>query len=1165
MARLRPDDLAAHAASMRSLAAHLLRDEHLGEDVSQDAVVAALERPPRAGTPLGPWLRGVARHLSFRTMRSDSRRRLREASAARGERFAAEDDVVERMETRQAVAAELLALEEPYRRTLLLRYFEDLEPSEIARREGVPPGTVRSRLKRGLDILRARLDARCVGDGRAWAWPLAALLGEPRGAPATSASATPLTAGALLMSAKWIAAALLAAAAGGAAWLALGTDAETDVAAGETVPPTSAPARDEASPRSRAAAVAEPAEPPPTDVPSPPSVLADVWVAGGVVGEGRHPAADVEVALVPRNTDVVRVRSDERGRFRLPVRHLAQDATPLSATVHAVAPDGRAALATIVLSPSKDDADAGTLVLGPAQDVEVRVEDGGAPAAGVGVAVRGSWVVAQGATDATGRVVFRRLPEAAYSFEARDAVRGHAVADATISKDGGPVVLTMTRREIVVAVVRKGTGAPVPGVRVDASYRRDVPGMGVSIRPFEPPLPLAPTGGDGTTTLVGVGRDDDVTISVRPPGAVGAQPMHLRSDIRVKPGETSVRFELPALRAYRWRILEGEVPPPAEGTPLELRVWANSGSALPAAAGVVRGGEVVVDADGVERFSCFACTPDGAMAMLRGSADGPEIGETTFRRERTIEAAVRTADGAPARGHRILARDQGNNAMVPAVSVGEDGVAVIRGLYGWLAEVHVLAPGASEWGGTRIGSVDLEKGSGKLEFTLPGERRVLLRFDVDGRAALPTRFHVVGARIVEEDPRAGTATLAVVAGATGPQRLRVAADGYPPAGFEVAPGDEPAEASVTLRRGATFVARVLLPSDGRAQVSLQRWTASASRWDPAAGGRGGPNGMPVDPSGAVRIEGVEAGRLRLFDGASRVAGREIDVEAGATGDAGTFDLSKSGSVRGRVVVPDGATTTGAAVVVEVDGAAAMGPSAAFDRFGGSNVGRNGEFTVRVPGDRPVRLRVSHPTLRPAASGGVVGVVEPREGVELRLERGPVVTLRGREPIKAPGTYEPGRILVFSGEPGATPAATLLPAYEDGALRFAAPPPGRYTLWFDVAPWAPLVLRDVVIGAEDLDLGTLAFPRGSSVRIRLLLKEGADAPRISAWSWPVEEPRCSRGLNSNGEKECVLRGLGPGRHEVQTMLVMSDTQPARKHTVEVDGAETTEVVIEMDLR
>ena len=76
-------------------------------------------------------------------------------------------------------------MREPYRSVLLLRFYEGLAPSEIARRRDVPAATVRSQLHRGLETLRGALDERYGDDRRRWALaavPLATC--APRGATA---------------------------------------------------------------------------------------------------------------------------------------------------------------------------------------------------------------------------------------------------------------------------------------------------------------------------------------------------------------------------------------------------------------------------------------------------------------------------------------------------------------------------------------------------------------------------------------------------------------------------------------------------------------------------------------------------------------------------------------------------------------------------------------------------------------------------------------------------------------------------------------------------------------------------------------------------------------------------------------------------------------------
>ena len=83
------------------------------------------------------------------------------------------DDLLQRHELQQLLFRLVSELAEPYRTTLLLRYAEGLTPAAIARRLGVPAGTVRSRLHEALERLRVQLDSFHRGDRRAWSVALA--------------------------------------------------------------------------------------------------------------------------------------------------------------------------------------------------------------------------------------------------------------------------------------------------------------------------------------------------------------------------------------------------------------------------------------------------------------------------------------------------------------------------------------------------------------------------------------------------------------------------------------------------------------------------------------------------------------------------------------------------------------------------------------------------------------------------------------------------------------------------------------------------------------------------------------------------------------------------------------------------------------------------------
>ncbi|HLU48570.1 MAG TPA: RNA polymerase sigma factor [Planctomycetota bacterium] len=171
--RANADDLLGDSTWMRALARSLIRDESTADDIIQDAWVARLERSPRQIRSERSWLSRVVRNRASRVRRNALRVRRREGMAARREAVdLTPDAIVERAELHRAVVDAVLDLAEPYRSTLLLRYFEDLTPEEIAARDRAPVATVRTRIHRALERLRVSLDGR-VGARSAWIAALA--------------------------------------------------------------------------------------------------------------------------------------------------------------------------------------------------------------------------------------------------------------------------------------------------------------------------------------------------------------------------------------------------------------------------------------------------------------------------------------------------------------------------------------------------------------------------------------------------------------------------------------------------------------------------------------------------------------------------------------------------------------------------------------------------------------------------------------------------------------------------------------------------------------------------------------------------------------------------------------------------------------------------------
>lgn len=199
-------DLLAQDAQLRALARRLVTDPDVADDVTQDAWLVAATRKARGVPPPFGWLARVVRNLSLHVGRGDARRSGRERAAARDEALPPTDEAVQRVEMRRRLIEAVLALEEPFRTTTILRYFENEPPRRIAARLAVPVETVRSRLKRALALLRAKLDRDHGGDRRASFALLASLAGlnVPAATAAGAATAaTTVAIGGLLMKTKW--------------------------------------------------------------------------------------------------------------------------------------------------------------------------------------------------------------------------------------------------------------------------------------------------------------------------------------------------------------------------------------------------------------------------------------------------------------------------------------------------------------------------------------------------------------------------------------------------------------------------------------------------------------------------------------------------------------------------------------------------------------------------------------------------------------------------------------------------------------------------------------------------------------------------------------------------------------------------------------------------
>ncbi len=307
------DSLLAELDWIRSLALQLVRDVAKADDLVQETLVAALERQPDDRGPLRPWLGVVLRRRASLMRRGDVRRRAREEREARNEDLPSAHELAARAETQRDVVDAVLALSEPYRSTVLLRYFEGLAPQEIARRRGIPAATARTHLSRGLDDLRRELDKRHKGDSRSWCLaliPLAAERAGLKGAVTSSASATLV----LLFMNTWLklAVAVLLAALCFFLWprdRAEVSVAESAPAAGlDGVAMTSSASSSAAQPQR--AAVAVPSESPPAS-----ETEASPKLSGRVVDLDGAPLAECCVQIIDSQDNVEELVTDSEGLF----------------------------------------------------------------------------------------------------------------------------------------------------------------------------------------------------------------------------------------------------------------------------------------------------------------------------------------------------------------------------------------------------------------------------------------------------------------------------------------------------------------------------------------------------------------------------------------------------------------------------------------------------------------------------------------------------------------------------------------------------------------------------------------------------------------------------------------------------------------------------------
>jgi RNA polymerase sigma factor (sigma-70 family) len=167
-----------HGAAVLYLAQRLLGNRADAEDVTQLTFVAAWTGrdgyDPQRGTMLS-WLLGITRRKAVDRLRSAARdERVTETVRSQ---LPLDDapETPERIVDRLIVADELGRLPDEQRRSLELAFFDDLTHPQIAAMTGLPLGTVKSHIRRGMASLRRRWEVDGATFGSRSAGPSRAL------------------------------------------------------------------------------------------------------------------------------------------------------------------------------------------------------------------------------------------------------------------------------------------------------------------------------------------------------------------------------------------------------------------------------------------------------------------------------------------------------------------------------------------------------------------------------------------------------------------------------------------------------------------------------------------------------------------------------------------------------------------------------------------------------------------------------------------------------------------------------------------------------------------------------------------------------------------------------------------------------------------------------
>ncbi len=153
-----------YSTQVFSLARYMLKDEAIAEEIAQDVFLAVWQKAStfkaNRGSPKG-WLMSIAHHRVIDHVRSAKRARAsmermaqEMVSLEKLYQVRTEDEAFRNIE-RQEIAKALQSIPEAQRTVILMSYFQGYSQSEIAEILDQPLGTVKTRIRLGMQKLRS--------------------------------------------------------------------------------------------------------------------------------------------------------------------------------------------------------------------------------------------------------------------------------------------------------------------------------------------------------------------------------------------------------------------------------------------------------------------------------------------------------------------------------------------------------------------------------------------------------------------------------------------------------------------------------------------------------------------------------------------------------------------------------------------------------------------------------------------------------------------------------------------------------------------------------------------------------------------------------------------------------------------------------------------------